>query len=90
MASRFFAMSLLPVLTAVALKLLSAEQLPDLPYMTFLDKYMLSCIFLLVGLVFFSFVVDLIDQNDWLPIVPLVTILPVELLNCFNSNCCAS
>merc|ERR1712232_382433 len=52
------------VLTAVALKLLSADQLPDLPYMTFLDKYMLSCIFLLVGLVFFAFVVDTIDRRS--------------------------
>ena len=29
------------VLTSVALKLLTAEQLPDLPYMTWIDRYML-------------------------------------------------
>jgi len=51
------------VLTAVALKLLSAEQLPDLPYMTFLDKYMLGCIFLLVGLVLFIFIIETLDYR---------------------------
>jgi hypothetical protein len=52
------------VLTAVALKLLSAEQLPDLPYMTFLDKYMLFCIFLLIGLIFLMFIVDIVGKRD--------------------------
>jgi hypothetical protein len=51
------------VLTAVALKLLSAEQLPDLPYMTFLDKYMLFCIFLLVALIFYGFLLDFLARR---------------------------
>jgi hypothetical protein len=54
------------VLTAVALKLLSAEQLPDLPYMTFLDKYMLGSIFLLVGLVTFCFLCELVETRTTL------------------------
>merc|ERR1712232_496998 len=40
------------VLTAVATKLLSADKLPSLPYMTLLDKYLLGCTYLLIFLVF--------------------------------------
>lgn len=51
------------VLTAVALKLLSAEQLPDLPHMTFLDKYMVASIFLQVGLVCFCWSLPRGDED---------------------------
>merc|ERR1711937_774202 len=49
------------VLTAVALKLLSSEHLPDLPYMTSLDKYMLGSIILLVSLVTILFIMEFLD-----------------------------
>jgi hypothetical protein len=38
------------ILTAVALKLLTADALPNLPYLTLLDRYMLSCIFFMITL----------------------------------------
>merc|ERR550525_697826 len=59
------------VLTAVALKLLSADKLPNLPYMTFLDKYLLGCIYLLIFLVFECVMLnkycpdDLRERFDW-------------------------
>ena len=36
------------LLTAVALKVMTSDKLPDLPYLTFVDKYMLGCISILI------------------------------------------
>lgn len=52
------------MLTSVAFKTYVADQLPDLSYLTFLDKYLLSGILLLVLMVFETIFVNTIFDDD--------------------------